>query len=81
MGPVLAEAEGDTVTAVDDLAVVIHDAQCDSDLPAAQCPRWDRLGHRGYYQEKAAAISAALEPVIGPAGVTLACRVILEEMS
>lgn len=70
------------MTAVDEVAEVIHDqwGECDS-VPAGQCPRWERDEHRGYYQERAAAIYAALEPVIGAAGVTVACRVILAEMA
>lgn len=61
----------------------LHDVIC-TEGDHAHCVRWlsRRMdnSHRAYYREKAQAITAELEPVIGSANVLIAVHVIMEEL-
>jgi hypothetical protein len=65
------------------LADVIHDQMCDRrPRPEMKCLAYERMtgGHWEFYQTRAWAVWAALEPEIGEANVEFAVRVILEEL-
>lgn len=63
---------------MNELAVLIHDLSCGDTRP---CRRWEKQeSHRDFYARRAESIMRQLEPVIGSANVSIAVRVILEEM-
>lgn len=65
--------------AIDQVAEIIHEEHCDYTLT---CARWNlpESRHKQYYLDRAYSIITKLEPEIGIANVSLAVRVVLEEL-
>ena len=60
------------------LAGLLHEKLCDS-YPGR--PRWDKsAAHRKYYQDRAQALIAKLEPEIGIANVFTVIPMVIEEL-
>ena len=71
---------------MEELAKIIHDKNCNRMDLVDNCLTWKAntsygQAHRDFYQLRAESISRQLAPVIGSANVSIAAKVILEEMS